>query len=201
MAGAGGPLSAGGGAGDDVGRPALQARVVADDLDPVAALRVGRAGAAAQRPGAPRAGGGGPLSAGGGAGDDVGRPALQARVVADDLDPVAALRVGRQVAAAQRPGVPRLGGQPDRTTTSRPWYFIDSAISWTTSVPRRPDVMISVRLKPSSSASGPMISWAPGPMRARGNGWNSLMGNGWRISSTFRAGSFRCRRGSRRRGR
>ena len=52
------------------------------------------------------------------------------------------------------------------------------------SLPRRPDVITSVFLKPSLRASGPIISCAPGPSMARGNGWNSLIGNGWRSSST-----------------
>jgi hypothetical protein len=65
-----------------------------------------------------------------------------------------------------------------------PWYFIDSEILCTMSEPRRPDVITSDRLKPSFSASGPMISWLPGPSSARGNEWNSLIGKSGSISST-----------------
>src|SRR5919112_3276729 len=55
------------------------------------------------------------------------------------------------------------------------------------SEPRRPDVMMSVFLKPSLRASGPISSCDPGPSRPRGNGWNSLIGNGLSSSSTCMA--------------
>src|SRR5687767_8289445 len=58
--------------------------------------------------------------------------------------------------------------------------------------PRRPDVMIRLRLKPSFSASGPIISWDPGPRSALGKGWNSLIGNGFSSSSTCMGNPFRC---------
>src|SRR5664279_5663202 len=69
-------------------------------------------------------------------------------------------------------------------TVSTPWYFSDSEILCTMSVPRRPLVMIRVFLNPSLSASGPIISCAPGPIIARGKGWNSLIGKGLSSSST-----------------
>jgi hypothetical protein len=44
------------------------------------------------------------------------------------------------------------------TTTSRPWYFSEPTIFSTRFEPRRPEVITSVLLKPSLSASGPTIS-------------------------------------------
>src|SRR3712207_282415 len=79
--------------------------------------------------------------------------------------------------------------RPPRSTLFPYTTLFRSTILCTMSVPRSPEVMTSVFLKPSLRASGPIISWLPGPSRARGNGWNSLMGNGLRDRKSTRLNS------------